>query len=273
MLYSSQMAHRSNNGFTIIEVMLVIVVSGALLVSALSTIQQNKRHVEFSQSVRDLESQLNDVINDIPTGYFLSNTNLRCRVTGNNRPQISNASGSSLGSNNDCIYVGKVLQFLPNGNNARLYIYNLAGRRRTPSGNTATTLTDAKPVAVYTPTLDTIKSYRLQNGLTIKKVFNADDGTTYGSLGIISNISGTTNTTGESNKVGGLAMTPFSGANKSTTVARVNTLSDTNFDIATKGIVICLINGYNEKGSITVGANGSPSLKLATTDYDLGCDT
>lgn len=64
---------RGTKGYTIIEVMIFMVVSGGLLVSVLGSISGQQQKTRFQTGVRDFESQIQDMINDVETGYYPSN--------------------------------------------------------------------------------------------------------------------------------------------------------------------------------------------------------
>lgn len=271
MLYFSQMSTRGSRGFTIIEVMIFLIINGVLFTSAMLYLRENQRRVEFNQAVRDFESQIRDVINDIPTGYFLSSPSLRCRVIGPSRPTIVPTGTNPLGTDNDCTYIGKALQFSPNGEKERLVVYSVIGRRLNTSGDIATTLDEARPTAVYEPSLDTTEEMQLQNGLEVTKVINGDTSAQYGIVGIISNISGSSSTSTQNARIGGIGGSNL-GVGKTTAANTISALADSNFVSADQGIIICLSNIAERKASLAMGVSGGSAIRLDTGDYDTRCN-
>ncbi len=130
-------------GYTIFEVMIVLAVSSLLFILAVTAVNGQQTKTENPQAVRDLESLVNDVANDITTGYFPdTNANLSCTVpAGSNYPQF-NAATASQGTNKDCTFIGKAIQFR---NNGTIDIYTLAGNRLY-SGNDVTNISQANPI-------------------------------------------------------------------------------------------------------------------------------
>lgn len=169
------------SGYTILEVMIFLVVSSALLVTAMILIAGRQDKAQFAQGVRDFDSKLQDIINDVATGNYSNNTNVGC-VAGSGAPPTLSSAPSTLGTNEQCIYVGLAIQFAPSSGQDRMVIYSLAGNRQTSGANPreVTNLAEAKPIAVARGTIynsggpDTSEVFRLSGGLKIKQVsYNA----------------------------------------------------------------------------------------------------
>ena len=62
-----------SHGFTIVETMIVLAVSGALFTSAIFFIGGRQQKAEFTASVRNFETSINDIANDVSDGYFADN--------------------------------------------------------------------------------------------------------------------------------------------------------------------------------------------------------
>ncbi len=71
---------RRSHGYTIIETLIFIAVSGMMFMSAVILVGGRQQEVEFSQGVRDLENKLKDTLNDVSTGYFPANNSLNCTI-------------------------------------------------------------------------------------------------------------------------------------------------------------------------------------------------
>ena len=100
----------SCRGYTIIEVMIFLVVSSALLTSVLGMVSGRQERTRFTQSVEQFEQKLKDILNDVSTGYYPRAEDFKC--TGSIAAGISFPAGSAeQGANTNCIFLGKALQF------------------------------------------------------------------------------------------------------------------------------------------------------------------
>lgn len=268
-----------------------MVMSSFLLFIALANIGGSQSQVEFSQSVRDFESQMNDIVNDVPTGFFPSNDGVVCQVLvltdPDNRPRISAGSGDGLGRNEECIHVGKALHFAPDGDESMLRVYTLAGRRSSVTGAPVQTVNEARPVAVA-DTSDgsfpsTFVDVRLQHGMRVDRILNADTSTnTYGIVAVLANFAGSSPlnavSEGQSVQIGGIN---GSSLGLDTNIA-VNTminaldgdpaLNPGGFAQANGGLVLCLTDDTGRIASLTIGAQGSATGQLAIGNYDTRCN-
>jgi prepilin-type N-terminal cleavage/methylation domain-containing protein len=145
---------KNSGGFTLLEVMIVLVVSSAMLISAMVLFGGQQRRVRFSQSMRDVESKIQDVINDVTTGYFPT-TEFRCSG-GASGPLIdtSPATPGEQGANSACLFVGKAIHFKEN----EMTILTLVGNRYQNGGSTVVnSFADSEPVIVQS--LNEVKPY------------------------------------------------------------------------------------------------------------------
>jgi len=131
-----------NKAYTIVEVIIVLAVSSALLVSALLLVGGQQNKTQFNQSVRDIEQQVQDIINNVATGYYSRSTDFTCS---NNAGILTISVGhSDLGSNKDCLFIGRIVQFNVGGNGENLAVYNIVGLREN-GGEAITDLALAQP--------------------------------------------------------------------------------------------------------------------------------
>lgn len=276
--YVSRARHEA--GYTILEVLIFVALTSVMLVIAVSNITGNQRQTQFAQSARGFESVLNDVLNDTPTGYFPTNDTIGCRIDAvTNDPEIYNASAQTLGSNVECVYVGKALQFAPNGDTNKVWVYPLAGRRLAlGTSEPVDTIDEARPVAVSIPTdpgfTDAVQEISLQNDVRVTKIINADTSAEYGSVAILTRFEGA-NPAGVADaqlvRVGAINGTS-QGQNKITAVSAINMLKDPGTLItSTKGIVLCIADSFNHKASIIIGENSSGGVQLDFDSLYGGC--
>lgn len=279
--------HKFSAGYTVIEVLLFVALTSFLLLVAIANVTSGQRQVQFVQGVRDFESELSDVVNDVPTGYFPSNDALSCR-TGVARPIIDDSGGNGLGKNEECMYVGKALQFRPDGSANKVLVYTLAGQRLI-SGQPVTTIDEALPVAVANPAtpgfLDTISEIPLRNGVEISRVFNGDGPNPltfdmmYGSIAILTAFEGSTpaGDVSQAVQIGAIRGTAL-GNTKLQAYNLINQLQTTSpgnngeFVRAEGGMVICLSGEGDRKASVVIGAKGSTGTKLDIDTYDQRCN-
>ncbi len=146
----------ANSGYTIVEVMIFLAVSAALLFSVMLLIAGQQRRAEFTQALGDLQSGINDVMNDVATGHYIDTNNFTCKapaplaagypdttfdagkkdfVTPSVRPITSSSGGGTQGTNDTCIFIGQAIQFNPQNTKAGNFVrlYSVAGRRLDPS--------------------------------------------------------------------------------------------------------------------------------------------
>jgi prepilin-type N-terminal cleavage/methylation domain-containing protein len=165
-------------GFTIVEVLIVLAISSLMLVSAAGVFAGRRASTDFSQSVYDLQSQIQSIANKVSSHNVPGLGQQNCSpaafgLSGTYRPLFGGASNSG-----ECIYLGQAIQFTKN--NTTIYDYPVFGLSTVyagavSTGNTPTTLAQAHPE----PAIDTTNAspastdfllkgtYTLLNGLTV----------------------------------------------------------------------------------------------------------
>lgn len=102
-----------SQGYTIVETLIFLAVSGAMFISAAAFINGRQSRAEFSTGVRDFESVIGDVANDVSNGYFGTSDGLSCSINPDGSIRPSTGSTMKLGSNGVCMFIGKALQLAP----------------------------------------------------------------------------------------------------------------------------------------------------------------
>ncbi len=273
-------------GYTILEVLIFLAVSTFLMVSAIAAMSGSRRNTEFAQSLRDFESRISDVINDVPTGYYPANSTIGCQISAINGTEIVNTTAQNLGGNDDCLYVGKAIQFVPDGDDTKVLVYNIAGRRLAAgTGTPVKKISETEPVAVALPTdvsfKDSVDEISLQYGLKVTNVFDGADSTkTYGVLSVMTLFEGILPSNevseGQSVQIGAINGSTLNST-KDTAVSNIGALTEiaaTNpggFQTSTDGFVICLESDNGKKASLTIGAAGSGGVKLEVDNHHVDC--
>lgn len=143
------------DGFTIVETMIVLAVSAALLTSAILLVNGKQNRTAFQTSANNLQQRFQQLINQMVSGYYPDSTSLTC--TGNPAgaaiaPLVLTNGATEKGSNGSCVFVGNVFVFNgpgQTGDDADKYtVFALAGNRLGPAKALATTYRDAWPTAI-----------------------------------------------------------------------------------------------------------------------------
>src|ERR1700733_12358913 len=129
---------RTPRGFTIVEVLIVLAITGALFIAAAIMISGQQDRAGFNQGIQQLQSQIQQVMNDVSTGYFPGNANFSCSA-GSGGPVTLTAGASGQGANAGCIFAGKVLQFnVGNADPQNYGIFTIAAAQKDSTGQEVT---------------------------------------------------------------------------------------------------------------------------------------
>jgi prepilin-type N-terminal cleavage/methylation domain-containing protein len=99
----------NTQGFTIIEVMIVLAVTAFLIAAALIYVSGQQQKAQFTQSIHDAQSKVDDIINKVGSGYYATTGNFNC-TTGGGVLNI-NPGTNTRGTNTGCIFIGRAIQF------------------------------------------------------------------------------------------------------------------------------------------------------------------
>lgn len=132
-------------GFTVVETMIFLAVTSALLLVAMVAISGQQSQAQYQDSARSFQTAFDSVIADVAKTQYPAPKE-QCRVFGNGAPSLSPGS-TDQGTNSDCIFLGKVVQFTANSTSLR--VITVVGRRLTPTGDYVNSFAEAKPVPVY----------------------------------------------------------------------------------------------------------------------------
>lgn len=260
---------RGRGGYTIIEVVVVLTVSALLFASSIAAYTQQNRRTQFTNSVNDFAQGIQDVLNDVQNGFYPSANSFSCTVSGTSPPAINYSGNNQQGTNTDCIFVGKAIQFYPqSGTPSDVDVFTVVGRRLDTSGNPVSDISQAKPKG-----LDSLVDRKtLSNGVRITAVKQIGGPATYSGLAIVAN----------SGVSGGLSSGIDSRANiatvhgslhnsKSVFLNNILTMSTGNINEAQNGLAICLSEtGAGARTAVIELAAGSTET-IVNTEIDTPC--
>lgn len=277
---SGTTSRKTLGGYTIVETLIFLAVSTAMFVAVVALVSGQQQKADFTQAVRNFESNMQDIANDVSTGYaaYPFRPGESCKVTGTNTVLIDN---SAVGAQQRCIFLGRAIQAVPGGANDQTYqVYTVVGRQRAAGGTEVTSLAEATPVALApglgsrasTPDLSQVE--RLNTAARIGKVTYTQGGvaTEIGSFGFFTTFQGYN---GASVNSGGLQvdLAPISNSTLSQSSAslvdRIDSHSASTSTITplnpNGGVTICLIsNGSDQHALIRLGGAGTGRLAVSS---------
>jgi prepilin-type N-terminal cleavage/methylation domain-containing protein len=260
----------SGQGFTVIEVLIVLAITGLLFATTAALLAGKQNQTAFDQAIRQTQSQIQQVINEVAIGYFPNIGSIRC-TSGGSGPNITTAAGTGQGANAGCIFLGKAMQFGVGSDPERFVVHTIAGLQKDGAGNEVTSLTSAKPKAVApssaepgVPDADTTDA--LQEGLTVYRMWynNGSGDKKIGEVAFMNSLapaSGGAVVSGSQQVVvvpiDDNALKSTIGKTATDGVDAVNSSMATSPTDPTGGVFICFVSGgTTQSGLITIGNNG-----------------
>lgn len=156
-------SNQSASGFTIVETMIVLAITGVLAIAAFNYVSGRTGNTEFNTGIHSIEGQMESIINLAQDGYYPSDNNFSC--TGGSpgiAPSIT-PSPTNQGQNSGCILLGKILEF----NTGSYTSYPVVGLEYGGTGNSdSMTLNDAVPITL--PVAATTST--MEFGLTVHSI-------------------------------------------------------------------------------------------------------
>lgn len=260
-------------GYTIVEVMIFLAVSGGLLAMAILVFSGQQGRTQFATGAREIESRVRDVINDVSTGYYARSSSFDC-TAGAAGPQIA-PGGTFQGQNDDCIFLGRVIHFDVGGNGNQYNIYSVAGLRQVQSGpdseQDVTDFDEAQPTA--SPLL--AESLTLPAGISAERI--QVNGTTHvDAVGFMTTL-GSYSPGNATLEPGSLSVDvlPIIGGgagntNQASMIGDINDIDESYADAnrnPANGVVICFQSGgSNQHAILTIGGSG----RQLTTEMVIG---
>jgi type II secretory pathway pseudopilin PulG len=189
---------QSAAGFTIVETLIVLAVTGTLFASAATLINGRQAKTQFQTGINAAKQQMQQVINESASGFFPGG-GFNCTGSIGGQPSFT-IGANAQGTNSGCTFVGKAVQLAPQGASATYVVYPLVGNRREVSGDNVTSIysgpggAGAWPVALNQVGSKTFsQQITFEDGLTVYQPL-----TTAAAFGFISTFGGYTDSGGSS---------------------------------------------------------------------------
>ncbi len=296
MIFSKNRNQTSKKGFTIVETMIFLAISGLMVAVTINSVIGKQGDTEFKTGLNILRDNLSLSLTNVLNGNYQLPVGKYCTINGSNQPVIT----GSVETAGNCTFLGEVISFGPKS----YTVYTVLGRTYESSHPNllATNITQAKP-AIYS---SLSQSFQLPESIEIQCLAiqssassTCQNSTPIGSFAIISftgfsgeNTSGTSlqayqgsSTSGNSLLNNGslqaeLIPIPQSQLNDSSprTINLINNLINCTSNVnmicskssgpeilpepinPSNGIVLCLNSGTNnESADLIFGGNNSPS--------------
>lgn len=136
-----------SGGYTIVEALIFLAVSALLFTSTMLFLAGRQNRAQFTNAVRDFETQILDIANDTSTGFFQSSPNVVCDPSGN---PIETGTPRDAGTDQRCIFLGRVIKLSNDGNREQFVLYSVVGNRLNGSNADVSTLAEANPKLLLT---------------------------------------------------------------------------------------------------------------------------
>jgi type II secretory pathway pseudopilin PulG len=259
-------AGTGSRGYTILETMIFLAVSGLMFAVAATFINGKQDQVSYKQGMNDINTQIQTVADSVTNGEFPSSTNYSCSAADSEadvKPIIS-APGSG---SNYCTFLGKVIQFDVNDNPTEYAVWSIAGRQYVTSptnGQAPDSFTEAAPTPIYYSGSNGLVSLgTLEDGLQFESI----DKDTSGSLSSIAGF-GFFNSFVSRDSYGTLEtgsqslLTEYIPGSYSLTESNMygilngDAISDTNV-VSSPDIHICFKYDNSRYGILTIGGSGN----------------
>lgn len=118
---------QANSGYTIVETLIFIVISGLIFISAFALFAGRQDQIRYQQGLRELDGQIQTMINDVANGYFPRQDNYECSHGFGDDTLTIGTGTSTQGKNQACVFAGKFISF-PGGQDT-IEITSIAARR------------------------------------------------------------------------------------------------------------------------------------------------
>jgi type II secretory pathway pseudopilin PulG len=259
------------NGFTISETLIVVAITGVMFSAIVFTLSGRQNRTEFTQSIQEVQSQIEQVIHDVGVGYYPNANNFQCSASLSG--PVFGVGSTEQGANKGCVFLGKAIQFgVPSTKNGieDFKIYSIAGLQRTAAGDEVTDYASAKPKVVAPPStpagVDTTETKYLLYGLTTKEITYGSPASQVGAIAFVNSLAsyeGSAIQSGAQQVRIVPIMTSALGQTQNQAITAINGQFTSSIVDPADGIRLCFVSGgTDQSGLITIGGT---SRQLAVT--------
>lgn len=254
---------RRSGGYTIIEVTIVLTVSALLFASAITAYSEQNRRTAFTESVNTFAQNIQDVLNDVETGFVASGDGISCTITGG-QPDLEPDPAVQQGTNAGCTFLGKAIQFAPDRRRMEMDVYTIVGRtfNEDVPPEPVTSINEARPTAI--PAVEDSRS--LTSGVEIVDLLPGGAG-----IAMVSNSNTSSGISTGLNSRASLALVGGSLGNPGgvfrASVGAINTDSINN---ANNGVRICLQEQGGGREAV-IELTGGQSQIVVNVRIDQSC--
>lgn len=158
--------------YTLAEVMIFLAISSLILVSYILLFNSADGRQEFTDSTREVISYLDEVMNNVTTGDYGNTANFQCRRAGAPpAPTINSFPSDTQGTNLDCIFIGKAIQFGLHGTDGEgYYTYSLIGLRNSSTSPSRAATTNAETMPTVFNAANAVDQRKVRNGVFVNKI-------------------------------------------------------------------------------------------------------
>ena len=237
-------------GYTILEVMIVLAVTGALFISTVLMLGGKQAQNEVTQAMRNYETQLQNVASEVANGYYPNG--FSCVPLGTSVSVTANPA--PVGGNLGCVFLGKII----NVHETYAEIVTMVGRQYDVTTKAdVITLGQAAPKVVANGFVNKTVGYVNQYDLKVSHIVSLQDSTiAYQSIAFVIELGGGFTSANGTNGSRSILLYGIKGN------AATNTSTDTALNLGNllpipEGVRMCMIGGNGKKTELILGEAGS----------------
>jgi prepilin-type N-terminal cleavage/methylation domain-containing protein len=257
------------SGYTIVEVLIVLAVTGIIFIASNSLFGGQKSEAAFNQAVNDVVSEIATQGKAVGSNQFYAAQGYSCTGAPTTARATLTAAAGSSGVNTECLSLGKVFEALSTTTN--IYIYDVLGNRQYYASGTligpASSLTESSPTIASIAGKELALQYQLGGGMKIvsSKVTTASaSGVAAGLVGYYLDFTGSSaNSQSSANltaKAYNLVTTTHDSAVAKSCVEGNGCTSPTDISLWT----LCLVSSGGNKNAMINTSNSSAGITVTS---------